>query len=360
MKISSVGIAGLGLIGGSIAKALKNFNPQLSISAFDYPEILDKAFSQKFIDKSLKHISEILENDLIILALPINSSLKLFEELFPQLNPNQCIIDVCSVKSPFTELEKSLASSGKYIGLHPMAGKEKGGFENSDYLLFENAVCFVCDSHLNDTTNSVLEFMKPTGLQFTFIDAYLHDRIAAEVSHLPQLLSVILVNAAAKKENGFNYINYAGSGFKDMTRIASSDFNIWKEIIENNKSNIIETLKNFQFKIDLLINRIKDDDFEFLKNEFETAKKNREGIPFNHKGFIQPLFDLTVFLKDEPGSLSKLTTILYLNNINIKDIELLKIREGSGGNFRLYFESAEIVQRAKEILGKYFATNYTD
>lgn len=352
MKINSIGIAGLGLIGGSIVKALKNFNPQLSISAFDHSEILDKAFTQKFIDKSLKHSSEILENDLIILALPINSSLKLFEELFPKLNSNQCIVDVCSVKSPFAELEKSLVSPGKYIGLHPMAGKEKGGFENSDYLLFENAVCFVCDSQADDTTNSVLEFMKPTGLQFTFIDAYLHDRIAAEVSHLPQLLSVILVNAASKKENGFNYINYAGSGFKDMTRIASSDFKIWKEIIENNKFNILNSLKDFQSKIDLLIDRIKDDNFESYKNEFEIARKNRDEIPFNHKGFTQPLFDLTVFLKDEPGSLSKLTTILYHNNINIKNIELLKIREGSGENFRLYFESEEDCNNAYKILRK--------
>lgn len=360
MKISSVGIAGLGLIGGSIAKALKNFNPHLSISAFDYPEVLDKASSQKIINKSLKLSLEILENDLIILALPINSSLKLFEEFFPKLNSNQCIVDVCSVKSPFAELEKSLTSTGKYVGLHPMAGKEKGGFENSDYLLFENAVCFVCDSQVNDTTNSVLNFLKPTGMQFTFIDAYLHDRIAAAVSHLPQLLSVNLVNSAAKTENGFNYITYAGSGFKDMTRIASSDFTIWREIIENNKSNILSSLKDFQSKIDLLISRIKNDDFESLKNEFEAAKKNREEIPFNHKGFIQPLFDLTVFLKDEPGSLSKLTTILYQNNINIKDIELLKIREGSGGNFRLYFESAEVVQQAKVVLEKYLATNYTN
>ncbi|MCL6495188.1 MAG: prephenate dehydrogenase/arogenate dehydrogenase family protein [Ignavibacterium sp.] len=360
MKISSVGIAGLGLIGGSIAKALKSFNPHLSISAFDYPEVLDKAFSQKVIDKSLKQNSEILDNDLIILALPINSSLKLFEKFFPKLNSNQCIIDVCSVKSTFAELGKSLTSSGKYVGLHPMAGKEKGGFENSDNLLFENAVCFVCDSQVNDTTYSVLEFLRPTGLQFTFIDAYLHDRIAAEVSHLPQLLSVNLVNSAAKTDNGFNYITYAGSGFKDMTRIASSDFTIWREIIENNKSNILSSLKDFQSKIDLLINQIKNDDFEFLKNQFDTAKKNREEIPFNHKGFIQPLFDLTVFLKDEPGSLSKLTTLLYQHNINIKDIELLKIREGSGGNFRLYFESAEVVQQAKAVLEKYLATNYTN
>lgn len=361
MKISSVGIAGLGLIGGSIAKALKNFYPQLSISAFDYPEILDKALSQKLIDNSLKRSSEILKNDLIILALPINSSLKLFEKLFPQLNSNQCIIDVCSVKVPFTELEKSLVSTGKYIGLHPMAGKEKGGFENSDHLLFENAVCFVCDSHINDTTNSVLEFMKPTGLKFIFIDAYLHDRIAAEVSHLPQLLAVNLVNAVAKTENEFNYITFAGSGFKDMTRIASSDFSIWKEIIENNKSNILNSLRNFQSKIDLLISRIEDDDYDFLENEFATAKKNRDEIPFNHKGFIQPLFDLTVFLKDEPGSLSKLTTILYHNNINIKDIELLKIREGSGGNFRLYFESEEDCNNAYDILRKEnLTTDYTN
>lgn len=361
MKISSIGIAGLGLIGGSIAKALKSNNSELIVSAFDHPEVLQKALSQNVIDVALTNYSEILKCELIILALPINASLKLFEELFPHLNENQYLIDVCSVKSPFAQREKSLQSSGKYIGLHPMAGKEKGGFDNSDNLLFENAVCFVCDLSPDYRTNSVLEFLKPTGLQFTLIDAYLHDRIAAELSHLPQLLSVLLVNSSAKSENGFNFINFAGSGFKDMTRIASSDFTIWKEIIENNKSNILNSLNDFRFSLDLLADKIEQNDFEYLRKEFESARKSREEIPFNHKGFIQPLFDLTVFLKDEPGSLSRLTTILFENNLNIKDIELLKIREGSGGNFRLYFDSSEDVERAKRVLThNNFATNYTN
>lgn len=361
MKIRSVGIAGLGLIGGTIAKSLKSNNSQLRISAFDYPEVLQKALSQNVIDEALTNYSEILKCELIILALPINASLKLFEELFPHLNENQYLIDVCSVKSPFAQKEKSLQSSGKYIGLHPMAGKEKGGFDNSDNLLFENAVCFVCDSSPDSRTKFVLEFLKPSGLQFTFIDADLHDRIASEVSHLPQLLSVMLVNSTAKTEEGFNFMNFAGSGFKDMTRIASSDFKIWKEIIENNKANILNALKDFRFSLDLLLEKIEQNDFEYLQSEFEVARKSREEIPFNHKGFIQPLFDLTVFLKDEPGSLSRLTTILFENNLNIKDIELLKIREGSGGNFRLYFDSSEDVERAKRVLTQNnFATNYTN
>ncbi|WP_337866282.1 prephenate dehydrogenase/arogenate dehydrogenase family protein [Ignavibacterium sp.] len=361
MKFNSVGIAGLGLIGGSIAKSLKSNNSELNISAFDYQEVLQKALSQNVIDKALSSYSEILKCELIILALPINASLKLFEDLFPLLNENQCLIDVCSVKSPFAHKERSLKSLGKYVGLHPMAGREKGGFDNSDNLLFENAVCFICDSLPDERTKTVLDFLKPTGLLFTFIDADLHDKITAEVSHLPQLLSVMLVNSTAKTENGFNFINFAGSGFKDMTRIASSDFKIWKEIIENNKANILNALKDFRFALDILSMKIEYNDFEYLKNEFESARKSREEISFNHKGFIQPLFDLTVFLKDEPGSLSRLTTILFENNLNIKDIELLKIREGSGGNFRLYFESTEDVERAKRVLTQNnFATNYTN
>lgn len=350
MKIYSVGIAGIGLIGGSLAKALKSYNSSLQISAFDLPSVLYKAKSQNVIDTALSNSTQLLENDLIILALPNYTSLKIFEELYPLLNENQIIVDVCSVKAIFSKKSTTLKSKGKYIGLHPMAGKEKGGFDYSDHLLFENAVCFVCDNDKNLLTNEVINFLGCTGLRFAFIDAELHDKIASLVSHLPQLISVELVNTVAKNENGISFLNFAGSGFRDMTRIASSDFNMWKEIIRANKFNILDSLEEFISGIKLFSDALKNDDYEFLSNRFMNANKNRNEIPSNNKGFIQPLFDITVFLEDKPGTLNKLTSLLAKNNLNIKDIELLKVREGSGGNFRLYFDSIESARKAYEIL----------
>ncbi|AFH49314.1 Prephenate dehydrogenase [Ignavibacterium album JCM 16511] len=361
MKISSVGIAGLGLIGGSIAKSLRLEYPELKISAFDFPSVLEKAKKEKVIDKSVDDHLELLDNDLIILSLPVFKSLSLFEELYPKLSVHQIIVDVCSVKSVFTEASEKLKSKGKYIGLHPMAGKEKSGFEFSDSLLFENAVCFVCDNYNNEITDYVLNFLKCTGLRFTFIDAFLHDKITAEVSHLPQLISVALVNEVAKVENNFNFINFAGSGFRDMTRIASSDFRLWEEIIKANKDNIINSLENIIEQIKSISENLSNDNFDYLKEQFELANKNRNEIPFNNKGFIQPLFDITVFLEDKAGTLNRLTSLLAENNLNIKDIELLKIREGSGGNFRLYFDSASAAQKAYQLLKENnFVTNLTN
>jgi prephenate dehydrogenase len=89
-----------------------------------------------------------------------------------------------------------------------------------------------------------------------------------------------------------------------------------------------------------------------LKEEFDSSKRRRETIPSNIKGFINPLFDLFIFADDKPGSLFKLTEVLYRNSINIKDIELLKIREGTGGTFRISFETSIAAERAKELLVK--------
>ena len=95
---------------------------------------------------------------------------------------------------------------------------------------------------------------------------------------------------------------------------------------------------------------IEDKKFDEINDLFENARITRNEIPVNTKGFIDPLFDITIFVKDQPGMISKLSTILFENNINIKDIELLKIREGTGGNFKFYFESAADAEKAKQLI----------
>lgn len=356
-KVSSkkIAIIGLGLIGGSLAKALKHADENIYISAYDKPEVLKKAFEEKVIDEKLPYSIDALNSEIIFLSMPIDESISVFNSLIPELKKGQIISDLCSVKKIFSDIWKEKGKEGIYIGAHPMTGKEKGGYENSDILLYENSVYIICDgmrdSHPQEL-NEYINLIKLTGARITLLDAELHDKIVASVSHLPQLLSVLLVNQVNHKNEELSFIDFAGSGFRDMTRIASSDFILWKPIIENNKNEILLSLERLKRGIDDFESSIKNDNYEKLFVEFSKARTAREEIPFNNKGFIEPLFDITVFVKDEPGMISKISTVLFINNINIKDIELLKIREGRGGNFRLYFESAKDTELAKTLLTK--------
>ncbi len=351
MTISKVAILGLGLIGGSFAKAIKHSKDSIVIYAFDRPEVLEKALAQKVIDFSIKNVEESLTCDIIVIAFPIEHSLKIFKQLSPKLNANQIITDLCSVKGIFADEWQSLNSKGFYIGSHPMTGKEKSGFDNSDLLLFENSIFITCTTNQNDEKLKLfIDFIKLTGARVTLLEAHLHDRIVSKVSHLPQLLSVLLVNQVNNTNDNINMLDYAAGGFRDMTRIASSDFLMWKSILQFNKSELLRTLKLFNDQISNLIKLIADDNYENINNQFERARITRNEIPINTKGFIDQLFDITIFVKDEPGMISKISTLLFENKINIKDIELLKIREGTGGNFKFYFESRSDADNAKQLM----------
>ena len=286
MSINRIAIIGLGLIGGSFAKAIKHANPNIYISAFDKDEVLNQALSEQVIDTKLTDINESLTYDIIFLALPIENSLQIFKSLSPQLKEKQIISDLCSVKGIFIDVWKTLSSKGTYIGAHPMTGKEKSGYENSDALLFENSVFIVCSG--NNQTNLVddyLNLVRSTWARISLLDPYLHDKITARVSHLPQLLSVLLVNQASQKNNEVSFLDFAAGGFRDMTRIASSDFKIWESIIKYNQSEILKSIDIFQNQISSIKKLMSDEKYEEINNrESEVTKPNT----FNDiKGVVQ-------------------------------------------------------------------------
>ena len=161
-----------------------------------------------------------------------------------------------------------------------------------------------------------------------------------------------MVNTVGKENKDINYLDFAAGGFRDMTRIASSDFNIWEPVIKLNKDAIVKSLINFLSEFTEIDSLVMKKDLESLQSIFESARVKRDEIPKNTKGFINLLYDFFVYVKDESGVLSKLTTVLFENSINIKDIELLKIREGTGGTFRLAFESKIDAEKAKSLIEK--------
>ncbi len=347
----NIAIIGLGLIGGSIAKGLKGHNQSFRISAYDKYKILDKAISQNIIDKKLNSIDESIEADIIFLCLPLEHSLSAFERILPILKADTILTDVCGIKGVFEKKWNESPRNGIYVGGHPMTGKEKGGYENSDPLLFENAVYILSDSSKElSQTQKLVDVIRLLGSRITFLNPFLHDKVVAKVSHLPQLLSIGLVNSSAKGIENVNPLDFAAGGFRDMTRIASSDFNIWKEVLKLNKQEILSALNSLQNEIDDIRRFLINDSSEKLNSMFVSASEKRDEIPKNTKGFVSPLYDVFVFVNDVPGIISKLSTALFNAGINIKDMELLKIREGTGGTFRLSFESEYDVHKAKEIL----------
>jgi len=345
-----ISIIGLGLIGGSLAKTLKNSKQEIEISGFDKDSVSNHALKLKIIDRKINSINESLESDIIFLCLPTDLSLEYFKKLAHQLKQGTIISDVCGVKGVFEDEWRKIKGSGFYIGGHPMTGKEKGGLENSDPLLFENSLYLLSENSKNlPVINQFADIIKLLGARIRFIDPYLHDKIIAYVSHLPQVLAVSLVNSLGGDEK-INYPDFAAGGFRDLTRIASSDFEVWEPVFHYNKKEITSAIENLITKLESIKDFIDKGDMKTLKDEFTSSKKKRERIPSNIKGFINPVYDVFIYAEDKPGSLFRLTEVLYKNSINIKDIELLKVREGTGGTFRISFETSEAAENAKILL----------
>jgi prephenate dehydrogenase len=345
-----ISILGLGLIGGSIAKALKSSKEEFFIGAFDKVDVLNRAIEQKVIDKKFENIEEAAESDIIFLCLPSELSLEILEKLAPLLNDTSLVTDVCGVKGVFYSKWKGLKSKGTYIGGHPMTGKEKSGFENSDPLLFENSVYILSDKPETSKSDELIKIIELLGARVRFLDPYVHDKIIANVSHLPQLLAVALVNSVSAQSSNPSYLDFAAGGFRDMTRIANNNFDIWEPVFQFNKDEISSALDNLEENLKQMQLILHDEKYDELKKLFNSASESRDQVPKNTKGFLKPLHDIFVFVKDEPGVLSKITTSLYNNSINIKDMELLKIREGTGGTFRLSFQSKDEVSKAVQII----------
>ncbi|MHB9030191.1 MAG: prephenate dehydrogenase dimerization domain-containing protein, partial [Candidatus Latescibacterota bacterium] len=202
----------------------------------------------------------------------------------------------------------------------------------------------------SETVDTFSRFIGEIGARVMVMNADLHDRIAAAVSHLPQLLAVTLVETVGKlNSDNAPYLRLAAGGFRDMTRIASSPFGMWDDIFRTNDDMVREMADAFIAQLQKVRDRIGT---PALGEDFEVANVTRASIPKDSKGFLRPLFDVLVVVEDKPGVIAQIATELALNEINIKDIEVLKVREGEGGTLRLAFEREREAIDAVELLGQ--------
>jgi len=358
--IDRVAILGTGLIGGSLGLAWADRRPEVTIVGHDRPEVLERAEERGAIDaKAAAPVPAVSEADLVVLATPVASLLRLLDTIAEHL-PEGCIVtDVASVKQPVMEqASDALPDHAHFLGGHPMAGAEHSGIDHADPLLFENAVYSLClPTHADDTALDgplapLIDLIEATGGRPLVLDASRHDRLVAAVSHVPQLLAVALANLAATTEEDDEQLalQLAGGGFRDMTRIAASPFEMWRDILVGNEGAIHDALSRLRRLLREMRNRLIEEDLEALEEAFAQARTARESIPQDSKGFLHPLSDVYVRAPDEPGVIHDLSEHLLEADLNIKDIELQTIREGTGGTFRLAFEDAAEAEAAVSVL----------
>lgn len=360
-----IAIIGVGLIGGSLGLVWKKRTDHVFITGFDSPRVLQAATRRGAIDQQAATLaSAVKDADIVVLSSPLRSIVSTLAESAPHLKAGAIVTDVGSVKGPIRDQAAAvLPAHVTFIGGHPMAGSERNGIEHADEFLFENATYVLCPppetATFTDQHPDFIELLQATGARLLLLDPERHDAIAATVSHLPQLLAVTLMNyAAARSSEDDAVLKLAAGGFRDMTRIASSPFSVWRDILVANNGAILDVLAGFASELQRLRNRIGAEDLDEIEAAFQQALSSRESIPRNTKGFLHPLADVYVYAEDRPGELLTITRILHEASLNIKDIELLKIREGTGGAFRIGFAEPDSADDAVSTLSEAGFTAY--
>lgn len=343
-------ISGLGVMGASLAQALKNSKIEMEIWGYDNQITIDHALGNAIIDKEIKNWpADCINADVVFLATPINVIKQHLSDLNNVISNDTVVTDIGSTKVELKKYCREIKFSGLYIGGHPMTGAEKSGISAANQLLYENAIYIL--SELKEDISSRVEnilipLLQSIKARIFFIDAETHDKIMAFISHLPQMIAVSLVNLIGEKNEKFKFcFELAAGGFRDLTRIASSSTGIWQDIIDTNKDNIDEALDAFISQM-----RLEKESLGNIEDSFNKANDFRHHIPKTNKGFLSPLTKVLVYVDDQKGVIAKISTSLFERNIDIRDIELLKIREQEGGVFMLSFESLEKANEAITIL----------
>ena len=278
--INKITIIGVGLIGGSLALALKERNLAKAVFGYGRDQTrLEEAQKSNVIDAFSTNIKEAIdEANIVVIATPVGTFKDILGQIEPLISSNVIITDVGSTKSDIVNIVNDVLrdKSSYFIPAHPIAGKERSGFEVSDSKLYDGKKVIITPQETNspESIDVIDQMWKNVGADVDFMSAESHDNLLGMTSHLPHMLAFSLVNYLVDQNP--NASIYAGGGFKDFSRIASGDAIMWRDICLQNKNQIMNHLKGYQSTLDDLLEAINDEDSEKLGQLFTTAKKTRD------------------------------------------------------------------------------------
>jgi prephenate dehydrogenase len=379
-------LVGFGLLASSIAAAVRQAKFPAVIRAVSSAATLKRAreldLANEFFEyDAVEEWSK--DSDLILLCGPILHILKTMEALkgvswAKQMaaggkeSARQVLVsDIGSTKVEICKAGSKLPPPFRFVGSHPMAGSEKRTCEHNDPAIFENAYWFVCPPE--GTEDSVYEplltLVKFLGANPVVFPPEHHDATMAWVSHMPQMLSSTLAGNLPERLLSHNYQHYAGRAFRDMTRIAASGWGMWHDIAVTNRKETVRALEEVRAGLDRTIeamNALKvvdgaaplsadsslpaADNSAALEKIFKAGNEGRASLFAPGRNAASAFFEITVQLKDKPGALLSVLEPLAQEGLNVRDVELMKVRENVAGTLLLAFKTEEEAARALKLL----------
>ena len=351
----TIGFIGFGLIGGSIAKVLRENHKDIRLLAYNYyGDKPNPSLEMAVSDGVLNYISTDLKTDfsgcdVIFLCAPVLSNIAYLKELKGIIKPKCILTDVGSVKGNIYDAVAELGLEQHFIGGHPMAGSEKTGYESANLRLFENAYYVLTPT--KEVSKDAITFMEKLVTELTalpvILDCRNHDDMVAAISHVPHIIASSLVNMVRENDDEHgSMISLAAGGFKDITRIASSSPVMWQNICLTNKESIKKFLDHYKASINEIYSYIDNSEEAKLYDFFENAKDYRDSIPQKSSGIIGKVFELYLDIIDEAGAIASIATLLASNGISIKNIGIIHNREFEDGVLRIEFYEEEAVAKA--------------
>ena len=273
----NIGIIGLGLMGGSLAKAVKRYGISKKVYGFtnsekNKKEIEELGLVDELVDlKTLKKVS-----DVIILSIPVDAIISMFPN-FLDINEKTTIIDMGSTKEYIVKnIPPKIRKN--FIAAHPMTGTEKNGPKAAIDNLYEGKTVVLCDleDNANMHVNKAFKIFQEIGMRIVVMNSHEHDVNACYISHLPHLISFSLANTVMSHQNPKEIIALAAGGFKDMSRIAKSSPRMWGDIFKQNRENMLESIKSFEDQMNEAKKMIEEERYEDLENWMKKANSLHE------------------------------------------------------------------------------------
>ncbi len=351
----NVFVIGLGLIGGSVALALQKA-PHTKVFGYDYHE------QTRELASTLQVVHEVVEDpaefakeaDVIIFGTPVNITLEFMEQLKTwELKKSVIITDTGSTKVQIMEKARELRELGiTFIGGHPMAGSHKSGITAAKPYLLENAYYMLTPNEGEEieklaTLDSLLKF---TLGKMVVVDAKAHDHMTAVVSHFPHIIAASLVHQLNTEKKSYPMTSsLAAGGFRDITRIASSNPALWRDITLQNRKELVGQLDTWLNEMGRVRDILDVGDAEAVESYFSEARDVRDSLPIANGALYMP-YDLYVDIPDYPGVISEVTGYLAEDNISITNIRIVETRVDVFGILVISFQTNEDRERAAKCI----------
>ncbi len=354
VRVSTVALIGVGLMGGSLGLAARERAGVAEVRAYSRTrETLDLALERGAVTTACGSLEEAVAGaDLVFVCTPVRLLVEHVKAAFAAAPRHAVISDVGSTKGP---LMRALAPAEqrRCIGGHPLCGSETAGVANARASLYQGATYFVTPgAHVDAAAYQLLYgFLGEIGARPVAVDPEEHDRVMAVVSHLPHVLANILMRQAGLHAGSRDALLSAGPSFRDLTRIAGSNRRVWTDIFLENRAALLAALATFQDGLQEVLEALAANDAAKLGDTITRASEQRERLLAAGSLPARDLYRLIIPVSDRPGVFQEIMVALGDAGINVEDLAMHHMSAELGGTLTVYVLGSDVCTRAAHVLG---------